>query len=398
MLSDESARVVRATIPAVTTRGADITARFYDTMLAGRPELLNLFNRGNQANGEQRRALAASVVAYAEHLIGDSQTSFQPVLDRIANKHVSLGVRPDQYTIVGRYLLGAVAEVLGEAVTPEVAAAWDEVYWLFATQLVAAEARMYQRAGVDPTVPWQPWKVLDKIHEAHDVISLVLQPADGARLPEFLPGQYLTVAVELPDGTRQPRQYTISHGPGRDDIRLTVRRQRGTGGAPDGEVSSYLHDQVRPGDTLDLSAPAGDVTLPEGPDPLVLVSAGVGITPVAAMLDHIGSTEPERPVIVAHADRSPATHALRGQIEAGGSRLSSFEQFLWYEEHAATPALRGLLDPAVIPVPDKSKVFMCGPLVFMRDVRSNLLRRGVAAGDITYEVFGPDLWTAATGA
>ncbi len=84
------------------------------------------------------------------HLIDPAAPSFAHVLRRIAYKHVSLGIRPEQYTIVGRHLMAAVGEVLGDAVTAEVAAAWDEVYWLFAAQLIAEEARLYQQAAVDP--------------------------------------------------------------------------------------------------------------------------------------------------------------------------------------------------------------------------------------------------------
>ena len=111
---------------------------------------------GNQATGEQSRALAGSVVAYAVALIDPAAPPFDHVLRRIAHKHVSLGIRPEQYTIVGQHLIAAVGEVLGEAVTADVAAAWEEVYWLFATQLIAAEARYYDRAGVDPAQPLRP--------------------------------------------------------------------------------------------------------------------------------------------------------------------------------------------------------------------------------------------------
>src|SRR4051794_9097116 len=167
-------------------------------MFAENPELLRVFNQGNQATGEQSRALAASVVAYAVQLIDPSAPSFQHVMRRIAYKHISLGIRPEQYTIVGRYLLGAVGEVLGEAVTPEIGAAWTEVYWLFATQLIAEEARLYQQANIDPTAPVRPYRVMRRIEETADVISLVLEPTDDQGLPPIAPGQYVSVFVNLP--------------------------------------------------------------------------------------------------------------------------------------------------------------------------------------------------------
>ena len=156
LLSESSETVIKATAGVVAEHAEQITARFYPRMFAAHPELLRVFNQGNQATGEQTQALAASVVAYAVQLIDPDAPSFDHVMERIAYKHVSLGIRPEQYTIVGHHLLGAVGEVLGDAVTPEVADAWDEVYWLFATQLIAEEARLYQQAGVDPAQPAAP--------------------------------------------------------------------------------------------------------------------------------------------------------------------------------------------------------------------------------------------------
>jgi nitric oxide dioxygenase len=136
-LSPEALSVVRATAPVVAAHADQITAHFYPRMFAAHPELLRVFNQGNQATGEQSKALAGSVVAYAVQLIDPEAPSFDHVMRRIAYKHFSLGIRPEQYTIVGEHLLASVGEVLGDAVTPEIAAAWSEVYWLFALQLVA---------------------------------------------------------------------------------------------------------------------------------------------------------------------------------------------------------------------------------------------------------------------
>src|SRR4051812_35970999 len=234
LLSGRSAAVVAATAAVVAEHAEQITALFYPRMFDEHPQLLRVFNQGNQATGEQSRALAASVVAYAVQLVDSAAPSFQHVMRRIAHKHMSLGIRPEQYTIVGHHLLGAVGEVLGDAVTPEVADAWNEVYWLFATQLVAEEARLYQQAGVDPEHPLRPYRVARRIEEAHDIVSLVLEPADGGELPEFSPGQYVSVFVDLPDGDRQPRQYTVSSTASGTRLQITVSRVRGANGAPDG--------------------------------------------------------------------------------------------------------------------------------------------------------------------
>ena len=111
LLSDQSLSVIQATAPVVAAHADEITAHFYPRMFAAHPELLSVFNQGNQATGEQSKALAGSVVAYAVQLIDPKAPSFDHVMRRIAYKHVSLGIRPEQYTIVGEHLLASVAEV-----------------------------------------------------------------------------------------------------------------------------------------------------------------------------------------------------------------------------------------------------------------------------------------------
>lgn len=397
LLSPTSAAAVRATAGVVAEHAEQITARFYPAMFADHPELLRVFNQGNQATGEQSKALAGSVVAYAVQLIDPDAPSFDHVLRRIAYKHVSLGIRPEQYTIVGRYLLGAVAEVLGDAVTAEVAEAWSEVYWLFAMQLGALEARIYQESGIDAACdPLRRYRVVRRIEEAHDIISLVLEPTDDASLPHANPGQYVSVFVDLPDGQRQPRQYTVSSTASGTRLQITINRVRGTDGAPDGRVSTFLHTEVEVGDELDVSTPAGDFVVPDDDAPLLLASAGAGITTVLPIVEHIARTQPQRPVTLAHADRTPHDHALRETVRHVGRQIDDFTTYAWYEdvEGAEERARQGYMDLAEIPLPDGVEVFTCGPLAFMRLVRSTLLERGVPAERIRYEVFGPDLWAA----
>jgi nitric oxide dioxygenase len=396
LLSPESLSVVQATAPVVAAHADQITANFYPRMFNAHPELLRVFNQGNQATGEQSKALAGSVVAYAVQLIDPEAPSFDHVMRCIAYKHVSLGIRPEQYTIVGEHLLASVAEVLGDAVTPEVAAAWSEVYWLFALQLVAEEARMYQQANVDPSQPTRPYRVVRLIDEAADVISLVLEPADSGPPPAIAPGQYVSVFVDLPNGDRQPRQYTVSSTAVRTRLQITVLRVRGVNGAPDGRVSSYLHDQVKVGDVLDVSAPAGDFVLTPTESPLLLASAGAGITTVLPIVEQIARTQPQRTVMVAHADRRAADHALRDTVLHLGREIDNFSSYTWYEtlDEGDTRSRQGYMDLSDIPLPDDVQVFTCGPLPFMRLVRSTLLDRGVPPARIRYEVFGPDLWAA----
>ncbi|MFE4697066.1 globin domain-containing protein [Streptomyces sp. NPDC056738] len=398
MLSEQSAVTVRATLPVVGAAIGEITERFYGGLFSAHPELLrDLFNRGNQAAGTQRQALAGSIAAFATHLVEHPDERPDAMLSRIAHKHASLGVAPEQYKVVHEHLFAAIVEVLGDAVTAEVAAAWDEVYWLMANALIAIEKRLYDENADDGSL--HPWVVTERVEETDDVATFRIRPADGAPLPDFRAGQYVSVGVELPDGARQIRQYSLSSAPGSPVRQISVKRVRADENgvtSPEGEVSGHLHAHVREGDLLQVSAPYGDLVLDDTDAPLFLASAGIGVTPVIAMLEQLAISGHKAPVTVVHADRSPAEHALRADHEAFAGKLADAETHFWYERpEPGHPAERtGLVDLSGVTVRPGTHAYLCGPLPFMRAVRTQLLAKGVPASDIHYEVFGPDLWLA----
>ncbi|GAA2760927.1 FAD-binding oxidoreductase [Actinopolymorpha rutila] len=391
MLSEQSAAMIRATLPAVGAAIGDITGLFYDRMFAAHPELLrDLFNRGNQANGTQRQALAGSIAAFASALVERPDVRPDAMLSRIAHKHASLGITRDQYAIVHKYLFEAIAEVLGDAVTPEVAQAWNEVYWLMANALIAIESRLYAEAGAADGDTWREYRVVGRYEETADVAMFLVRPVDEGPLPPARPGQYVSVQVELPDGAHQIRQYSLS-GTAPDALRFAVKR---IVGAPDGEVSNFLHDRVREGAVLRVSASFGDVSLDDEDGPVVLASAGIGCTPIMSMLDHLAATNSTRHVTVAHGDYSPAAHAFRSDLEQLVVKLGNAQAAVWYEApEGEWPVERtGFVDLGGLSIPSDATAYLCGPLPFLRAVRGQLLALGLAPEAIHYEVFGPDLW------
>ncbi|MFJ4618377.1 globin domain-containing protein [Streptomyces sp. NPDC088812] len=393
MLSEQSAATVRATLPVVGAAIGQITERFYDGLFAARPELLrDLFNRGNQAAGTQRQALAGSVAAFATHLVEHPDTRPDAMLTRIAHKHASLGIAPEQYALVHEHLFAAIVEVLGEAVTDEVAAAWDEVYWLMANALIAIEKRLYDEQG---GLSWRLWEVVERVQETPDVVTFRLRPLDGGPVRDFRPGQYVSVRTALSDGARQIRQYSLSGAPGTSERQISVKRVPG-GTTPEGEVSNHLHARVHERSVLELSEPYGDLVLDEvpGSTPVLLASAGIGVTPMIPMLAQLAATGHPAPVTVVHADRSPADHALRADHETYAGKLPAAAVHLWYEQDAPTGAHTGRADLTGVTVHPGTRAYLCGPLPFMRAVRAQLIEQGVSPADVHYEVFGPDLWLA----
>ncbi len=406
MLSPQSKDVIRATLPAVGGAIGEITPLFYSKMFAAHPELeRDLFNRGNQKQGEQPKALAGSIAAFATLQLEPDPVRQQTVLSRIAHKHASLGVEPDQYKIVHEHLFAAIVEVLGDAVTPEVGAAWDELYWLMAQTLIDMEAGLYSDAGLSSGAEvWRAVQVRSRQLESPDTVSFVLTSVDDSPLPSFTPGQYLSVGVKLPDGARQIRQYSLSSAP-HDDWRITVKRidahqlEDGTT-VPAGEVSTHLYSNVFEGDLLAVTTPFGDLVLPEGDAPLLLVSAGIGCTPMIGMLSHLAETGDPRPVSVLHADRSQSRHAHRAELSELVDRLPGGEIHRWYEDlglrQPAADLRLGRADLHGVDVAPGSQALLCGPMPFMLGMREALLAKSVPAENIHYEVFGPDSWVAAT--
>jgi nitric oxide dioxygenase len=398
VLSDRSRPVVQATLPAVAENIGEIARRFYAHMLGAHPELLDgVFNRGNQAEGTQQVALAGSVAAFASALVQDPEQLPDKLLSRIAHKHTSLGIRPDQYQVVYDNLFWAIGNVLGDAVTPEVAAAWDEVYWLMAYALINQERGLYSARGVRPETVWRPWQVEQKITETDDVVTFVVKRIDDRLVKTSLPGQYVTVLMPMPDGVRQPRQYSLTRADDGEHRQFSVKRVRG-GDKPDGEVSNLLHDTVGVGDVVTMSLPFGDVVLDDW-RPAVFASAGIGITPMAGMLSHLVTARSGLDVTLLHADLDEASWALRRQVVDDVRALPNGSVHVWFERGAegslpVDGVHGGLMDLGQVDLPDGAVYYLCGPLPFMQAVRSALIDRGVAPRDIQYEMFGPDLWQA----
>src|SRR4051794_39373464 len=284
MLTEKSRPVIEATLPVVGENIGKIAERFYQHLFGEHPELLDgTFNRGNQAEGTQQQALAGSVAVFASALLGHPDHLPEHLLNRIAHKHASLGITPAQYQVVRDNLFWAIGDVLGEAVTPEVVAAWDEVYWLMARALINQERGLYSARGVRPETVWREWEVVDKRRETDDVVVFTVKRIDDRIVKTSLPGQYVTVQVPMPDGVRQPRQYSLTRADDGEHRSFAVKRVTGED-KPDGEVSNHLHEKVDVGDRLTLSVPYGDVVLVESGRPVVFASAGIGVTPMAGML------------------------------------------------------------------------------------------------------------------
>lgn len=396
MLSSTARPYIAASVPVLREHGRAITEHFYSTMLTAHPELKNLFNMGNQANGTQQQSLAAAVFAYAANI--DQAAALAPVIERIVHKHAAVGITPAHYPIVGRFLLGAIQAVLGSAATPALIAAWDEAYNLLANELIAQEARLYQRAGVEAG-EMRNLRVVKIIHETADVMSLYLQTLDGKSPGQFLAGQYVSVAMQVGE-LRQLRQYSLSDAPQQAWWRISVKRERGTVNAPKGAVSNLLHENVCVGDVLQVSAAFGEFTPQlDKATPIILISGGIGITPMMSVLSTLCATQSQRPVLFIHATRDSTHHALREDLLKAGQQHPNLRAITVYEYPLSSDVLgedyhaSGLLQiqQYLCESDFQGDFYLCGPVPFMQAQWLALISAGVAPSQIQREVFGPEL-------
>ncbi len=395
MVSAVARPYIDASVPVLREHGLTITRTFYRNMFAEHPELTQIFNMGNQASGVQQQSLAAAVFAYAANI--DNAQALGPVVSRIVHKHASVGIRAEHYPIVGRHLLGAIKEVLGDAATPELIAAWAEAYGELADALIDAEKTLYASANTAPG-ELQSLRVVAVRQESDNIKSFVLAALPGEKIPAFKPGQYVSVSVTFPDGQTQLRQYSLSDAPHPERLRISVKREVSEVGKPAGQVSNWLHDNVQAGMQLSVTHPFGEFTPDtESTEPIVLLSAGVGITPMTAVLNRIRQVHPERHVLFVHAARGKHFHAHQEDLAAARVAMPNLQVAVFYEDlqddDVASGIFAGRMDINRLPQWPRSEthVYLCGPIGFMQTQWATLLQKSVPASHLHREVFGPEL-------
>jgi ferredoxin-NADP reductase/MOSC domain-containing protein YiiM/ferredoxin len=230
-------------------------------------------------------------------------------------------------------------------------------------------------------------------HESDSVISIRLEDPQGARLPAALPGQYLTVRIQPgPDQRSLLRNYSLSGPPDAGWYRIAVKRE------PDGAASGYLHTRLRVGDQLDIAAPRGTFVLGRSDGPVLLISAGIGATPVLAMLHALAVQQPQREIWWLHGARSRSDDSFAAEIRPLLESFPHVHTHVCYSRPGPgdvegrdfdsagrlTPSLIAKLAP-----PSEAEAYLCGPAAFMDEISAGLAAMGIDAARIHTEPFGP---------
>ena len=397
-LQPRTIRTVKATAPVLREHGLEITRRMYELLFQDE-QIKSLFNQSHHRGvGTQPRSLAGAVHAYAANI--DRLEELGPVVERIAQKHVALNIVPEHYPAVGRALIGALGDVLGQAATDEVVAAWTEAYEFLAQILMRREQELYAQRAEAPG-GWLGWRefVVDRVVPESEVItSFYLVPQDGGPIMGFKPGQYLTFQLDIPGHGQVVRNYSVSCAPRHNYYRISVKRE-GAPDAPAGLASNYLHDQGGPGTVLRVSAPAGDFFLDEqDPRPLVLLSGGVGLTPILSMLDTLVAEGDQRDIWYVHAALSGHHHAMKQHLKEVVANHPGVRSVVFYEfPTSADVAGQDYDQPGritmdwlkeTVPMPE-ADFYFCGPKGFMRMLAIGLRALDVPDERIHFEFFGP---------
>ncbi|MDA8351654.1 MAG: NO-inducible flavohemoprotein [Firmicutes bacterium] len=399
-MNSQTIEIVKSTAPVLKEHSKAIGKRFYQLLFASHPELYNLFNQTNQRRGIQQEALAHSVYASGENL--DHLEAIRPIITRIAHKHRAIGIVPEQYPIVGENLLQAVKEVLGDQVNDEIMGAWEETYEYLADVFIRIEKELYEQAESQPG-GWRGFRefVVDrKVKESDVITSFYLKPADGKAIASYQPGQYLTLRARIPgEKYDHIRHYSLSDKPNDDYYRISVKREDAHDDIPAGIVSNYLHHQIAEGDHLSFSAPAGDFTVDlDNQDPLILISGGVGLTPLMSMFNTVAEQQPNRPMTFIHAAINGKVHAMREHVAQVSDQNPHIDSYVCYEQPTEKDRQEkrfdkeGFIDrpwlESILTQTD-GVYYVCGPIPFMNVVIRALKEMGIPQERIHFEAFSP---------
>ncbi|MCQ9283016.1 NO-inducible flavohemoprotein [Priestia aryabhattai] len=380
--------IVKSTVPVLEKHGQAITTRFYEMLFEQYPSLKNVFNQTNQKTGRQQMALANTVYAAAQYI--DRLETLLPVVKQIAHKHRSIGVKAEHYPIVGEFLLKAIKDVLKEAATDEIMEAWKEAYGAIADVFISVEQELYEEAEEKGWKDYKKLMVHKKVKEAEDVYSFYLVSPDQKVLPAFLPGQYVSVRIPGQEYL-SIRQYSLSGYPNQPYYKITVKKEKQM---EDGVVSTYLHDQLKEGDLLEVSVPAGDFVLKEN-SKSVFISGGVGITPMMSMLHQ--ALENNQEVTFIHSAKNEQFHAMKRELQSL-SETYTFEQHVFYSQ-AQTDRHDENITYGRLTKKELAKYagdkhayyYVCGSSSFTQMVLEGLDEMGISQENIMYESFGPKM-------
>ena len=322
---------------------------------------------------------------------------------RAGDEIVKISSGPEKMTVAEidalLYLPGHAESTLRQALRiPALSPGWQSSFRALLQDADGGSGTASGNSGLIATAPppawpgFRPQRIVGIEPESASIFSLTLASLDRKPLPAALPGQYLAIRLQPdPQGPPVIRNYSLSGRPGAETYRISVKQE------PRGVASTYLHQRVKVGDVLDVAAPRGTFLLKDADTPVLLLSAGVGATPVLAMLQALAVQRSPRTVWWLHAARDGASHPFAVQARTLLAHLPAGRSFVAYSAPRDTDRLgvdytfAGRFDLGQIRAlepPRNADAYICGPDSFMKDMTAALQACGLSASQIHTEIFG----------
>ncbi|KAI7780468.1 hypothetical protein LA080_015981 [Diaporthe eres] len=400
-LTYKEAQLVKGTIPFLKEHGESISDIVYSTLVKRHPELNNTLNVIHLKDGRLARALTVVILRFATSVNNISELI--PKLERICNKHCTLGIKPEHYEILGGLLIETFEDVMGPALTPDAKAAWLKAYRILSNMMIGREKIIYKDFERYKWGSWRKFKLDRKVCESDDLCSFYLVPKDGMQLPKFLPGQYISIRLFVPEiGYYQTRQYSMSDSPrGGDYYRITVKRAKAQTAYHDpGMLSNILIDRVKTGDDIECSHPSGDffldTTVPSSV-PIVLISAGGGVGPLVSILNAVTEEQPTRHISWIHGCREDVPFNTRLTVlkrRCPNLNTTIFKtvctrgdiQGVTYDYNSRIDLPK--VSPSLLHLGHSgTEYYICGPEVFMKTMMQQLIDLGVDSKRVKCELY-----------
>lgn len=392
-LTEEQKGMITASVPVLQQLGEVLTQKFYQKMLSEYDEVKPFFNETNQANLRQPKVLAFALLNYALNI--NDITPLTAFVKQIVVKHVGLQVRAEHYPIVGTCLLSTLKELLGEeTATPEFLKAWEIAYGNLAQTLINMEFDVYK------TLDWQEFRefrVTRLENESDNVKSVYFTPTDDGKIAIPQRGQYVCVRWKFPEAQfEKSREYSLSQYPTGNEYRISVKKLE------HGAVSTYVHEQLKVGDLINVAPPSGQFTYQESDSDVLLFVGGIGITPIISIAEK--ALEDGKKVSLFNSNVTIAARPFadtftllkkyygdKFEVKEFISKPEQDDKDYKNQGNFSTIKLTNL-KPEDFDTIDFSKsyeIYLLGPVGYMKFVKDELVKRNVEPSQIHSEFFGP---------
>ena len=311
-VTQEQKQLLQSTANVLKDNGKDIMSKFYAALFKEQPEYRNYFNQTNQETGKQPEAMAETIYQFIQYL--DNLDAMKPQMSRLSSKHRAVGVKPELYPTLGKYLIGAITQALGSKATPEVVAAWNALYSQMASTFIEREKKLYAELGdSDADKGFVPFTITKKDSIANGPTYLVtLERQGGGKLWNYTPGQYITIRIEK-NGVQHQGHYTLVEPSNGKNYTIAFKQGKKT------DQNIIVNDEIasnrQVGGTVLVSGPAGSFGAVDGAKSNLFIGGGIGIASLMAIINQLVQQNKASSISVVQCVRAQGDAAFGEQLK-----------------------------------------------------------------------------------